>query len=316
MNDPFLDFEWPVWSAHEWVEVADQGGVDPFEGLANLDSCLAVEVAWQKVGNRAGPLLRPILTAGAPVIYRPMKRQHATLFREFADLDYRDRTELQLFAEVYGFLGIQEDLTRGESQLAWAREICLMREALYLAQPSTDATEAQERTIWSKFDEEMRAQWSRQGIDQDPAEFRARERRERLAWLFDLHLQYLQGRMRFEPDSPPRLRIAPLTLLAAMWLQLALAVAGDKRFLACKFCQKFFEISTEQTGFRSHREFCSESCKTQDYRKRKRTALGLAAKHRSVREIAKATNTAAVTVSGWIRSARGQKSTSGNRRRQ
>jgi len=59
-------------------------------------------------------------------------------------------------------------------------------------------------------------------------------------------------------------------------MQLALAITEDKRLVACKCCDRMFEISTEQTEFRRHREFCSESCKTTDYRKRKRIALDLA----------------------------------------
>ena len=85
-----------------------------------------------------------------------------------------------------------------------------------------------------------------------------------------------------------------------MWLQLALSVAGDKEFRGCKHCKRLFEISTENTGYRKHREFCSESCKTKDYRKRKRTALKLAGEGKSVAVVATRTGTNAVTVRAWL----------------
>src|SRR5262249_14267756 len=98
-----------------------------------------------------------------------------------------------------------------------------------------------------------------------------------------------------------------LNLLAAMWLQLGLAVVGGKRFLACKFCRRLFEISTDPTGFRNHREFCSGTCKTKDYRRRKQTALQLVAKRISITEIAKRTETASTTVRTWVATRRARK---------
>jgi hypothetical protein len=109
-----------------------------------------------------------------------------------------------------------------------------------------------------------------------------------------------------------KLAVEPLTLIAAMWLQLALAVTGEKQFVACKFCGRMFEISTEDTGFRRHREFCSDSCKTKDYRKRKRTALRLDQEGEQLRDIAAKTGTDIVTIRGWLASAnRGRNSIRG-----
>src|SRR3989442_442659 len=125
-----------------------------------------------------------------------------------------------------------------------------MQEALELTHSQTPAQEAEDR-----------AAWNRVGLEPP-----YNERREKLAWLFNIHLQHVQGRMLFDAKAEPRLSFAPLTLLSAMWLQLALSVVGDKEFRACKLCRRLFEISTEQTGYRKHREFCSESCKTKDYR--------------------------------------------------
>lgn len=308
MIEPFLSFEWHVWPAYEWRDLLDRNG-QPIKvsarGLRSLESASAVESAWQAQdgkGHMTGPVLKAVFAKGNPQSYLPMAREHAALFLKFAELDYRDPNTIAAFASRYGLLGASPSGSHGEeSHLTWAREICLMQEALDLGQPTTPRAEARDKEIWSRYDATMRERWSAQGYDQDPVDYRRRERREKLTWLFNVHLQRVQPRIAFAETVPPRLTFAPLTLLAAMWLQLTLAVVGDKRFLACKFCQRVFEISTDVNGFRRHREFCSDSCKTLDYRRRKRNALKMAAEGRQINEIAKATATASSTVTSWTR---------------
>ena len=85
-----------------------------------------------------------------------------------------------------------------------------------------------------------------------------------------------------------------------MWLQLALALTGDKRFVACKYCRRLFEISTDQTGSRSDRAFCTIACKTKDYRRRKRTAVELATSGVSAANIAARIETNKATIEKWL----------------
>ena len=74
-----------------------------------------------------------------------MSREHATLFRTFADLEYTNLQEIGAFVTKYGLLGLprqeqslmvhqfgkgRRHYANGESHMDWAREICLMREAL------------------------------------------------------------------------------------------------------------------------------------------------------------------------------------------
>ena len=305
MDEPLLSLEWSVYPEYHWQDWLDARGKPVLvraHGLTSLESCSAVEGAWKTFERRkkkTGPVLGPVLDSGKKQRkYSPMQREHAALFRNFAELDYNKKAAILTFATEYGLLGLplQEQcglpnrpahFVMGESHLAWAREICLMREALHLAQSRTAAKEARDRAAWGEHG--LRPPY--------------RERRRKLDWLFNLHLQRVQMRMMFEPDAPPRLSFAPLTLLAAMWLQLALSIAGDKQFRQCKFCGCLFEISTEQTGFRRHREFCANaSCKTQDYRRRKRTALELAKKGVPSRTIAQRIDTKEATVRRWLAS--------------
>ena len=271
-------------------------------GLISLESPEGVEFAWQQLHEEkreAGPVLGEAPHSGEPRRYHPMQRKHAALFRTFADLDFRDKKAILGFASVYGLLGSdgqeQGPLSHefgnhyavGESHLTWAREICLMREAMRLTRFRSEEEEAE-------IDERYRQ------YQLDP-ERRRTEDRKRLEWLFNLHLQHVQSRTTFENVRRPKLSFVPLTLLAAMWLQFALALAEGKQFLACKCCGRLFEVSTSPTGFRTHREFCTGSCKTKDYRRRKREALRLAGEKKPVREIAKQTNTATATIRTWLK---------------
>ena len=309
MDEPFRRFEWSVANAYHWQDWLDERGRRlgiPTDGLNGLETTSIVEHTWGQLhqeGKKTGPVIGPTLDAHVLRRYSPMSREHATLFRIFADLEYTNLQAIGAFVAKYGLLGLpiqdQALMVRqfgkdrhhhasGESHMDWAREICLMREALRLSRTRTPGEEA-----------ELRAAWNRVGLT-PPHE----KDRKKLAWLFNVHLQYVQGRMLFESDTAPRLSFAPLTLLSAMWLQLALSVAGDKEFRGCKHCQRLFEISTENTGYRKHREFCSESCKTKDYRKRKRTALKLAGEGKSVAVVATRTGTNAATVLAWLTTTR------------
>lgn len=288
MNDAFEDFEWAIAPRYEWQERLNRDGTPievPEDELLGLDAPEMVEMTWRfgaENDHQFGPVLSPLFKDISELRqYHPMRREHAALFREFADLDYKDKPVLQDFATRYGLLGVplESQATRvpgpdgelvdyhayGEPYVRWAVEICFMREGVRLA----DAN-------------------------------RSPERSRRLKWLFDRHLQDVQGRLAFNQAGQPRLLLEPLTLIAAMWLQLALAVTGEKRFVACKFCRRMFEISTAQTGFRSHREFCSDSCKTMDYRKRQRTARALAASGAQAAEIAEKTGTDKATIRKWL----------------
>jgi hypothetical protein len=301
MNDAFADFSWTVAPHYEWQDWLTEGGKPqsvPAEGLASSESAAGLELLWNrsfKVNKQYGPLLCPVIKDSTQVrSYCPMDRDHAALFREFADLDYQSTESILGFAKRYGGLGLVSASQSirapspsggthwhhafGEPYLQWALEICLMREGLGFG-------ERKPRNM-SDF--------------------------KRLKWLFDRNLQHVQGRLGFGPAKEPRVLLEPLTLISAMWLQLSLAITGEKEFVACKFCRRLFEISTEQTGYRRHREFCTGACKTKDYRKRRRTALRLAKSGSGLRDIAASTGTDGATVRAWIAAARkGQKSRKG-----
>jgi hypothetical protein len=108
----------------------------------------------------------------------------------------------------------------------------------------------------------------------------------------------------YDPNRGKRvLRFLPHNLLGAFWLQFAQAIDGDKEYRACRECGKWFEISLD--AFRTSRVFCSDPCKSKDYRKRKDLARQLRAEGRSVKDIAKELDTDAETIKKWASKRKG-----------
>jgi hypothetical protein len=277
----FREFRWDVAPAYEWKEWLDHG--QPVrvneEGLLDLNTGAGVEFAWNqyaKLKKQTGPVLCPTSwDLGRYRRYEPMHRRHAALFQTFAALDHRDLDSIRLFANRYGALGLepQEQVVpadagpywvRGESYLDWAREICAVQAALQF-------------TMRSATQEDIRQQQIR----------------------LDSHLDFVRGRSILEGNTF-RYVNQPKNLLTILWVQLILAIGEHKQFGTCKYCRRPMELSTDTTGFRRHREFCSDTCKTNDYRKRKRTALRLAKEGSSVTTIAKQVGTPLATVRGWL----------------
>ena len=64
-----------------------------------------------------------------------------------------------------------------------------------------------------------------------------------------------------------------------MWLQFAQAIASKRKYRPCKECSGWFEVSTDDTGKRINREFCSDPCKSKNYRRRKAEAWARNSRH-------------------------------------
>jgi hypothetical protein len=103
--------------------------------------------------------------------------------------------------------------------------------------------------------------------------------------------------------SGGELRVVPTNLLGAMWIQLAVAIAEDKRFRKCpaRDCTVvWFEVSTGPLGVREDAEFCSARCRHTAYRDRKTSAKQMHRDGVSVKEIAKSLKTDVRRVRGWL----------------
>jgi hypothetical protein len=97
----------------------------------------------------------------------------------------------------------------------------------------------------------------------------------------------------------PGLELTAWTMLSAIWLQLADAVANEKTFSRCAECRRWFEVGPE--GAPSHRRYCSSSCRTRALRERQDRARRLYTIHKmSFEAIAEELDSDVGTVKRWI----------------
>jgi hypothetical protein len=129
----------------------------------------------------------------------------------------------------------------------------------------------------------------------------AREINYKIAMSPDEH-PYAHVQLTFRPDDSdrPRFRIVASHLAGALWMQLARYVDGDKDYVQCVVCNKWLEISLDETGFRTSRLYCSNACRSKAYRARQGQAHRLAHEGKTLAEIAHALETSAETVQGWL----------------
>jgi hypothetical protein len=94
-----------------------------------------------------------------------------------------------------------------------------------------------------------------------------------------------------------KIRIVPSSLISALWIQLAQAVEGDRKYRQCEECKKWYEVSGDR---RADARFCSDPCRFRAYRKRQKEAKRLHATGVSPKDIAKQLGSDTKTVKGWI----------------
>jgi hypothetical protein len=103
------------------------------------------------------------------------------------------------------------------------------------------------------------------------------------------------GRFRFE--------LAPDSLIGCLWLQVAQALSQQKQYRTCLApgCGRPIEVSRDPLmGARSDIQFCSDACKSRDYRYRKTEARRLAGEGKTLAQIAKALSRDVATIRRWV----------------
>ena len=106
-------------------------------------------------------------------------------------------------------------------------------------------------------------------------------------------------RLAWSAERPAlELRLEPSSLLGALWLQLASAIARGVRFRRCAECGLWFELSPGSA--RSDKLYHSNACRTRAFRRR-REALALHAESLPVEEIARRVGAEPEIVAAWLR---------------
>jgi hypothetical protein len=288
MSDALLEFEWTVASDYRWITTPP--------------------------GSDANPVLVEVENASRRS-YRPMHRDHAALFKRFAATEISKEAVLA-FAREFGLLGgpvslaaknpASGALERGGERLwvptsgrqeSWERQITSMRDAIELLDASRSG-DMNRIAAWLEPLARTVAEVSPLPVEYDTP--RHRLMRGLSGWVQHELNATVSPTLLHEPSlDRVRLVFAPTSLIGAMWLQLAFAITENKAYPSCKFCERPFEIAKGATGFRKNREFCSDACKSADYRSRRADAARLLRRGVKARVIAQRTNTDVATVREW-----------------
>jgi len=247
----------------------------------------------------------------------------SALFREFANTT-PTQDGILAFANQYGLLGMPRGVfapagppkilvrIKGELLNDWVQQIQSMRKATALwdmirSQRKADLAEI---ICWQKSSAEKASGWYYEtqlipGVPDPctsddvmtPALCLLRN------WINDFLVRTVSPRMQFEsPRRELSLRLLPDNLLAALWLQFAWAVSGNRDYHVCKKCGRWFEVSNLQSDHRTVRRlFCSDRCKSADYRDNKTKAQALRATGMSPKKIAEELDKSVETVRAWTK---------------
>jgi hypothetical protein len=101
----------------------------------------------------------------------------------------------------------------------------------------------------------------------------------------------------------PTMMSLPCSLFGAICLQLAQAIEGNRNFIACPVCGKWFELAPGLN--RADKQVCSPPCRMRAYRQRQERARQLAAEGKDARAIAKELGSDVATIKGWISKGKG-----------
>jgi hypothetical protein len=245
--------------------------------------------AYKDVTKRAAVLAK---SEAAP--YRPL-HEHPALFRNFADLS--NETSMLAFADKYGCLGsgvaitptpvVDEAgllVTRAEFFGTWEDAAQLMGAAIAMwdawrtrspeqIRALVDVAETDGWRVWTWTPSTVRdgvlgftfTDMERIGTAQPGRRFEETvEHRVGMLGLQALVGVMLDGRCApvLEPDGKGGMALAikPVDLLAAMWLQLARAIGGNRHYKRCLVCNDWFEMQPYKV--RDDRDYCSGKCRT------------------------------------------------------
>ena len=267
----------------------------------------------------------------------PPLTAHTGLFREFASLHPASEEEIVKFAGKYGWLGgpMQVPVFRfkpgesriplpsinpmrqlvGERTTAWEAEAATMEHLVCLWDAATkgDRATLTEFVTWdangdgvryvgilgrsmiarTNYREEFFRNLKAGELGRPALEFVRTKVTERL------DKSGIDNRLLWDPNyRRQRLHVVPTSLVAALWLQFAKAIEGDKEYRQCEQCSRWFEVAAEK---REDAKFCQNACRSKAYRERQKTARKLRNEGVPVREIARRLDSDTKTVTRWTK---------------
>jgi hypothetical protein len=313
-----------------WQRVAEGGYCWRQARPAVLKRAPENDYQWARDESKSPQRVLTPVAPGQDRTYNPL--DHLVLFREYSFLHHGSQEDILAFANNYGLLvedrfipENSDSVILGDEFNTWTANAYAMNRCVEIWDYLTtgNVTSLLQRFQWRK------TRWHYvwpfvglsvqerlggaieppKGIDFNSTDPRPPAR----LWLQqEINLQimgHVSPRLLHELDLKGRfhgqiLTIVPNHLLGALWLQFAQAIAGNKRHRSCRLCGRWFEISKDADARTVRRLFCSDSCKTLDYRKRKEQALALKAKGMAIKDIAREIHTNPATVRTWLKKGR------------
>jgi hypothetical protein len=231
--------------------------------------------AW--VGTGDDRQLAPV--PGAPFVdYRPDKG----LFRTFAGLPETPEAVLK-FANRFGPL---TERPEGCPLEVWRQEIALLRQVVRLQ-------DALDKGDWQKVRENLEPTTGR---SREELVDKAAQRWTRLAVNALLHLEWESALKK----GSVHIWLKHQDLREFMRCQFVYALIGRLEFKPCEVCGRSIQVDPRVS--RGDRKTCSNTCRFQLYRQRKRKAVELHAKGWTARKIAKELNADVSKIKTWLSS--------------
>jgi hypothetical protein len=268
-------------------------------------------------------------TEPAHAITRPL-REKPGLFRTFAELGSSE-DEILAFADRHGWLGLEVDprlhaelpilrsrRVTGELRKDWARAITQMRLACDLRNAVAGRDLASLRQAIQQESWDGPLAFSDHGVmyQSHRGWFRVTPRHPEAALLrkgdllraarvlmqhhvneqLELHTS---ARVLLDEETGRQgLYVNPKNLLGALWIQFSESIDSSTSSKRCAECGDWMLLAPGTS--RSDREFCSDRCRVNAYRKRKKSAARLHRKGMSPSAIAKKLGSDTETVRGWL----------------
>jgi hypothetical protein len=252
---------------------------------------------WHKA--RHGLKLVPAQADGEAlrmVTYRPFSKQFSGMFKRFVELDPTPDAALA-FANDHGHLGYPLTMVVVPKSGLFPVQPPELTDADWpdpLMPPTSEFYALRERTLSART-------WKGQVESMKVAVYDTKKQPWHRQSMFNDELgQTVRAFMSYSfAEGSWELHWKPISLAGVLWLQAAQSLSRLKSYRACVFCKRLIEIS-RHGGARTDAEYCSNSCRTREYRRRKKEARSLHDRGHSIAEIADRVGSEPRVIRRWL----------------
>jgi hypothetical protein len=262
--------------------------------------------AWQSVGESSRKMeLRPQANTRFEV-YRPLESPIA-LYRELAKLDCTEDAVAQ-FANRYGLLHASTERAARQDLTSWTRPISDMRECVLISDMlrASDKCGLADLFVFEggcvHYRDPRNPDLSPGLVGHDLGSVKDGDLMGAAGLMLNSYLGIYLARQTGFAIYWERSRFVfdhtPLSLLGAIFFQLAQAIVERKEPRACVECGRWFDVAPGTA--RADRVTCSTGCRSKIYRQRQETARRLHEAGKKPKQIAAELDSDVATVKKWL----------------